>query len=152
MKTFPPNLKLMALSWKQPYADLMLHGKIETRTWSTNYRGWVLICASKKKYTSEQVYAISGKDQVIRSIKLLFQGNRTIDSLPTGVAIAIGYLSDCRPMLRTDEGRCFVQFDPNFQRYCHVYTNVQAIKPFAWKGTQGWKEVPQKIKEQIKLL
>jgi hypothetical protein len=48
--SFPIDQKLMALSWKQPYAELMLHGKIETRTWQTKYRGWVMVCASKQPY------------------------------------------------------------------------------------------------------
>ena len=41
-------MKLKALSLKQPYANWVSSGKktLETRTWSTNYRGDILICAS----------------------------------------------------------------------------------------------------------
>lgn len=41
---------LRALSWKEPYATLMLHGKVETRTWPTDYRGLVLNCVALKDY------------------------------------------------------------------------------------------------------
>ena len=29
---------IRSLVWKEPFASLMLQGKIETRTWSTKYR------------------------------------------------------------------------------------------------------------------
>lgn len=40
---------MKALSLKQPYANLIAQGKktIETRKWSTKYRGDIVICASK---------------------------------------------------------------------------------------------------------
>ena len=40
---------MKALSIKEPWATLILEGKktIETRTWKTNYRGEILLCASK---------------------------------------------------------------------------------------------------------
>jgi len=53
-----------------------------------------------------------------------------------GNAIAIGRLVNCRPMNPEDEDKCFVQYHPDL--YCHIYENVKAIKPFPWKGMQGW--------------
>jgi hypothetical protein len=67
-----------------------------------------------------------------------------------GKAIAIGRLIDCRPMRKEDEDKCFVQFFPDL--FCHVYTDVQAIKPFPWKGKQGWSEVSPEVKSKIILL
>ncbi len=39
-----------AISLKQPWANLVTSGKktIETRKWSTNYRGEIVICSSQK--------------------------------------------------------------------------------------------------------
>ncbi|MBI2066116.1 ASCH domain-containing protein [Candidatus Woesebacteria bacterium] len=39
-----------AISLKQPWANLVASGKktIETRKWTTNYRGDLVICSSKK--------------------------------------------------------------------------------------------------------
>lgn len=145
MTNFSTDKKLMALSWKQPYAELMLHGKIETRTWHTYYRGWVLICGSQSGYTSKQIENISGIIQKGRIHESLRNAN-----IIGGYAIAIGKLVDCRPMQKEDEDKCFVEFYPDL--YCHVYENVQAIEPFPWKGTQGWKEVDPETKNKIKLI
>jgi ASCH domain. len=42
---------MKAISLKEPWASLMLEGKktIETRVWKTNYRGKLLLCASKNQ-------------------------------------------------------------------------------------------------------
>lgn len=138
--------KLMALTWKQPFAELMLHGKIETRTRPTKYRGWVLICAGKQAYSTAQVREISGAYQMIRMESVLAEYNPRYE----GNAIAIGWLADCRPMELKDEDKCFVQYSP--LRWCHVYQNVTLIKPLPWKGKQGWCRVPEEIVKQIIVL
>ena len=72
---------MRALSIKEPWASLIASGEktIETRTWKTNYRGPLLVCASKRP-------------------------KRVL----SGCAIAVVELVDCRPMVRADEGaaRC----------------------------------------------
>ena len=67
---------MKAISVKDPFASMILLGKktIETRTWKTNYRGDIVICASKKP-----VSPISG------------------------FAVCIVNLIDCRPMVPDDE-------------------------------------------------
>jgi hypothetical protein len=142
---FTPDQKLMALSWKQPFASAMLCGKIETRTWDAKYRGWVLICSSKKPYNEDAVHDICGYTQHFNLMQELARKPDGIES--NGYAIAIGKLVDSRPMKREDEEKCFVEYWPDL--YCHVYEDVQAIVPFQWKGTQGWKEVSQEIKNSI---
>jgi len=130
---------MRALSFKQPFASLMLKGKIETRTWSTKYRGAVLICASKKGYTCAEVDIICGRckiDEVLRSQDLL-----------KGKAIAVGELVDCRPMTKEDEDACYVKYQEGL--FCHVYKYVVEIEPFDWKGSQGWKTLTQGQIKQI---
>lgn len=154
---------MYALSFKQPYASLMLHGKIETRTWPTNYRGLVLICASKSAYNVRQILNISGLTQYQRIHKMF----RDMHDLPMGVAIAVADLVDCRPMEESDGARCFVEYaspwtesvpvwgepgkiKPRKKRlWCHVYDNVRAIEPMPWKGSQGFSTVPQEFINQI---
>ncbi|HOP03874.1 MAG TPA: hypothetical protein PL017_05565 [Tenuifilaceae bacterium] len=141
--------KIMALSWKEPYASLMLHGKIETRTWPTKYRGLVLICVSKLPYSKQQVELISGVYQQNRLNEIL----RKSDWKPatnSGMAIAVGRLLECRAMKPVDEDDCFVSFNPNL--FCHFYVDVNPIKPFPWKGKPGWKNVPQEIIRKIEFL
>lgn len=147
MKKYTTENEIRALSWRQPYADLMLAGKIETRSWKTNYRGWVLICSSKKPYNIGQIEAISGFDGLERIIDLT--QDRDILKQLCGYAIAIGYLSDCRKMTPEDEETCFVKYHPAL--YCHVYENVQMLpQPFPWQGKLGWRIVPDEVKHQIK--
>lgn len=69
---------MKALSVKQPWANLIADGRkdIETRRWSTDYRGPLLIVSSKSPNIA-----------------------------PAGFGIAVTNLVDCRPMTRGDEIR-----------------------------------------------
>ena len=143
MIPFTPDQPMRALSWKQPFAELMLHGKVETRTWPTNYRGWVLICASKAGYNEKQVASICGRNQFLRAYKLT--GN---DQLDFGTAIGIGRLVSCRKMTIMDESSTFVKYQPGL--YCHVYTDVQMLpKTINWRGSQGWRTLSFEMKIAI---
>ncbi|WP_428661865.1 hypothetical protein [Runella sp.] len=122
----------------------MRHGKIETRTWYTSYRGLVLLCASKASYSQESVEAICGPEQFKRVIETL-QYDDTLDF--EGFALAVGRLVDCRPMVKADEDKAFVTYFPEL--YCHVYEDVTPIKPFEIRGCQGWKKLESGIWDQI---
>jgi hypothetical protein len=149
-----------ALSWKQPYADLMLTGKVETRKWKTSYRGWVLICASQKAYTQYQVLSISGNgqyDRVHKSIVDLYSGKGMLHcnkDMQFGKAIAVGYLTSCRLMQSSQkqEDETFVSYNGEGDLYCHYYEQVRAIKPFDWKGSQGWRNVPISVVQKIEII
>lgn len=152
-----------ALSWKQPYASLMLHGKIETRVWDTKYRGYVLICASKQRYSNRQIENISGINQFKRLCKVLEGTDAYL-----GKSIAIGKLVDSRPMTKADEDACFVEYREAWpvekhdkygnsipaekQLWCHIYEDVHAIEPFDWKGSQGWSTLTWEQKKKIIIL
>ncbi|WP_036383987.1 hypothetical protein [Muricauda sp. MAR_2010_75] len=136
--------EIRALSWKQPYASLMLYGKIETRTWNTRYRGKVLICASKQPYSIKDTRLISGHMVTENMIK------HNVDANLYGKAIAIGDLVAVRPMQPKDEEKCMVKYNPYL--WCHVYENVQPIIPFDWKGTQGWKTLSEEEISKIQIL
>lgn len=138
------NESIRALSWKQPFASLMLSGKIETRKWATSYRGKVLICAAQQSYKLTQILVFTGE----RIFKFIFNHYSEEESHRLkGKAIAIADLVDCRKMTIEDEDKCFVQFKEGL--YCHVYKNVQAIKPFPIKGRQGWFKLTDEQKGKI---
>jgi len=127
--------EIKALSWKEPFATLMGHDKIETRSWSTNYRGLVLICSTLKEYDLDTLFSIAGREQFTRIMNTLpgeddqgFLENR-------GHAIMVGNLVDCRPMRPKDEDACFVQYKPGL--WCHVYEDVKRIEPIPFKGRQA---------------
>lgn len=162
---------ILALSWKAPYAQLMLRGKIETRTWPTNYRGWVLICCSKVPYNAQQLVQIAGggicgAGQFNRIMRL----NLTVPNTENdfGYAIAIGKLVDCRPMTKEDEDACFVKYkepwteskttitsgirEKQKQLWCHIYEDVTPIEHFPFKGGQGWLSLTEEQINQIKII
>jgi hypothetical protein len=140
---------ILALSWKQPFASLMLCGKIETRVWKTKYRGEVLICASKKSYSLKELNDICGQYQLYRIFDTLHCDLGCVDDL-CGLAIAIGRLVDCRPMQKTDEDNCFALYNPDL--WCHVYEDVREIKPFPFRGKQGWSKLDKTTFDKIEYI
>ena len=148
MKNLFGEEPMLALSWKQPFGTAMLYGKIETRTWNTNYRGLVLICTSKSAYDEKTATKICGEIQFIRLCKTISKDMDTLDL--GGYAIAVGRLVDCRKMKPTDEDKTFVAYREDL--YCHIYKDVKPIKPFDWKGCQGWKKVDDNTRKKISFL
>lgn len=139
---------IKALTWRQPFASLMLHGKIETRTWDTAYRGTVLICAGLTPYSQSELFELSG-------VELMLVINNVLEKEPTansvGYAIATGELIHTRKMRKHDEDKCFVRYSPDL--YCHMYANIQRIIPYEYKGKLGWKTLSitelSKVKNEL---
>lgn len=77
---------MKALSIKEPWASLILGGKktIETRSWKTDFRGWLLLCCSKRP-----------------------------TSRISGCAFATATLLDCRPMIKENEGKAMCKLYPD---------------------------------------
>lgn len=148
MITIDPNEPIKALSWKQPYLGLMFHGKIETRTWPTNYRGLVLMCASKTPYGTDSIMKISGQIEYRRIFKLIHEHQKGFFN--NGSALAIGRLVDCHPTEMTEN--TFVLGFYGDGLYSHVYKDVTPIEPFPWKGSQGFRNVTKEERSKIKLL
>lgn len=154
-RSFYRGEPILALNWKQPYGSLMLYGKIETRTWPTKFRGYVLICTSKKPYDNFDILKISGNKQFGR-IEETFNHYG-----PLGSVIAIGKLVDCRPMVLADEPRTFVEYKEPWEvvnkkgeivvkrLWCHVYEDVVEINPIDFSAGQGWSFVSPEILAQL---
>lgn len=122
---------MKAISLKQPWASAIVwrprergylqdqafnsQKTIETRTWSTNYRGELLIVASKMPL---------------------------ITGLPVGQAVCITRLADCRPMTKDDEfaAQCGL-YDG---AWAWVLEDIRPIEPFAVKGQLKIYEVPER--------
>lgn len=138
-----------ALSWKQPFLELMSHDKIETRTWPTKYRGIVVMCASKTSYKTWQLIGICGHHQLNRITALISHKEAEMYA-NRGKALKVGMLVGCRPMNKEDEDKCFVEYHSTL--WCHIYTNVRNIEPFPWKGSQGWRTVEPAIADKIKYI
>lgn len=48
-----------------------------------------------------------------------------------------------------DENDAFVIYDP--AKWVHRYSDAAKIKPFPWKGSQGWTILTEEQKKQIQL-
>lgn len=145
-----PVEDIRGLSMKQPYAELMLNGKVETRTWKTSYRGWVIICSSKEAYSIDELRKIAGENNLTR-INNILSGKR----LETGKAIAVGFLEAC---LMSEESNkkswenTFVDECNLSNTYFHYFTNVQKIKPFDIKGKLNYFTLTEEIINKIEIL
>lgn len=137
-------MKIKAISLYQPWASLIAVGakKYETRSWTTRYRGPLLICAS----ANEKAAKIAYNDPIFRLV-----ANHYIRCafLPYGQAVAIVDLTDClttiwltgwpeKYPLSANE-KLFGDFSTG--RYAWRLENVRTIEPFPVKGRQGLFEV-----------
>jgi hypothetical protein len=149
-KEIHPVEDIRGLSMKQPYAELMLHGKVETRTWKTSYRGWALICSSKEAYSINDLRKIAGENNLTKILSILKESK-----IEPGKAIAIGFLEAC---LMSEESNkkswenTFVDACNLHNTYFHYFTNVQKIKPFDIKGRLNYFTLTEEIINKIEIL
>lgn len=97
---------MKAISLKQPWANLVACGykTIETRTWTTGYRGDLLICSS----------ASGGIE-------------------PTGCALAVARLVDCRAMEDGDAQAACILMYPGAKAF--VLEDLRLLRPFPVRGS-----------------
>lgn len=121
------NMKVVSI--KEPFASLIAKKKkkYETRSWKTNYRGEILIHASKTKYKSDN------------RIKYL---ESFIDPKP-GFVLCKAVLKDCIYMdenfidlVKKDEFE-FLCGRYEIGRYAWLLDDIQEIEPFEAKGQLG---------------
>lgn len=131
---------MKALSLWQPWASAMALGlkQIETRNWSTAYRGPLAIHAAKR-WTADE-----------REFHAIEHGRGHMPAeLPLGAIVAIGVLVDCR---RT-EGLCpgitaleshWGNYDP--KRFGWIFEDIEALPaPIPYKGLQGLFDVADEV-------
>jgi hypothetical protein len=109
---------MKAISIREPWASLIHSGKktIETRTWKTNYRGPLLLCASKKPNQIEIVPGLISQSSVI-----------------AGMAFATCNLVDIRPMTFEDQKPACVYIYDNANSW--ILEDIKPINPrFEVKG------------------
>ena len=101
---------MKAISLKQPWASMIAHGRktIETRKWPTKFRGDILIVSSK---------------------------NPRIAGFPSGMALCIVTIINCRTMVKTDEAAACCELYSG--AYAWELKNIRSIMPFEVKGRLG---------------
>lgn len=131
---------MRAISLWQPWATAIAVGvkRIETRHWSTNYTGPLIIHAAKRWTRAERHFA--SYEQFI---------GRLPDVIPLGAIVATCTLMGCR---RTEDvehqvnaiERIYGDFTAG--RFAWFLTDIIALnEPIPFKGEQGFFNVPDEI-------
>lgn len=139
--------RIVCLSMTQPWASLVAIGAkhIETRSWSTQYRGLIAIHASKGFPKDAKELAL--EDHMF--VEALEKGGiYGLDDLPLGAIIAVGKLDDVQPtsifrgMGIGERERHFGDFGPG--RFGWMLSAVHALEePIPAKGSLGlWAPSP----------
>jgi len=119
---------MKAISLSQPYAHLIAEGvkTLESRTWTTKYRGPLLICAALKPNLAARDFQSEVAD---RAASLW----RPAD---LGHAVAVARLVNCRPMTLADEVKACCLVTPG--RYVFELADIIKLdRPFPVKGMLG---------------
>lgn len=108
---------MKALSVRQPWASMILHGQktIEVRSWPTSHRGDLLICVSKRPH----------------------------GDLPIGVALCVVNIVDCRAMTETDKTVACCDYSSG--DFAWVIGSVKSVTPFAVSGRLGLFDVSMPV-------
>lgn len=166
MTLFGENTTIIrTLGLYQPYASLMLHGKVETR-WVRKGRkppfppGKYLIYSTAEACDYPTLYTWSGSI-LIKHIQDILE-NEPTRSL-TGYALAIVDLREPVLMKPINELECFVKYvgeelrkdkfgrDWSYMQWCLPFRKVQRIEPFEFKGKQGVGILPESEHSKIKI-
>ena len=118
---------MKAITIWQPYASLIATGikQYETRSWSTNYRGKILIHSAKRP--------------VSLWLSILWKNAHLLDgrmiacnasALPLGAIVAIADLVDCLEISETESLGKINKFS---QTEAEIYCGKWEAKTFAWK-------------------
>lgn len=157
MDLFGSEGRIRTLGFWQPFASLMLCGKLETRRVKTGKKppflpGRYLFYSTKQPVSTGKLIEMCGLE-IIESI------NRTLKNEPTrglsNHALCLAYLSGFRKMQPEDEAKCFIRYAVPGEKttYCLITERLQRIEPFVWKfGQQGIGFVPESELSKIKPL
>jgi hypothetical protein len=117
-----------ALSLKQPWGNFIREGlkTIETRKWNTEFRGDLVICASK----SIDVHALKFFKE-----DLFNHFNHEIKADPVGVTLCLAELYDCRKMKLEDEEAAMCEV--YMRAHSFLLRNIRKLKPYPVKGELG---------------
>lgn len=122
---------MKALSVREPFASLIAHGikSIETRTWSTNYRGDLLICASKSKAEIDW--------------NMVPKKHHNLILMKFGSALCIAELFKIESMQTADQPDACCSIYPGAMSW-HL-RNIHKIKPFEVSGKLRLFEVDDEL-------
>lgn len=133
-----------ALSLWEPWASLMMVGPktIETRSWRTDYRGPLLICAAlRRDAESLDLLGARSFQRALAPMRRPGKALVTMGDLHYGHAVALVDLVDCRmtgaytPPSFYASQEDFGDYTPG--RWAWVTRNLRVFPPFEVRGAQG---------------
>jgi len=125
---------MKTLSVQQPWATFIAQGwkTIEVRTWRTDYRGPLLIAASKGSNLPADVTHIEEDGEQI--------------AMPRGVALCVVDLLDIRPLLKADMKAAEMKpKDFVAGSWAWVLGNPRAVEPIPIKGKLSIYNTPDDL-------
>lgn len=133
---------MKAISLWQPWATAIPLGikRLETRGWSTRYRGPLAIHAAKHWDKDQDLFA--------RSMRQLTEPQLP-DEFPFGAVVGVAWLVDVIPSERARKivnliEAAFGDYAPG--RFAWVLEDAQPLtRPLPWKGKQGFFNVPVEL-------
>lgn len=137
---------MKALSLTQPWASAIILGvkKIETRSWSTSYRGTIAIHAAKTFPKWARDFALA--EVAVRHLPAY--------KFPTGALIGLATLED---ILATDTVVKAISDierlygDYSYGRFGWLLSNVKVLpEPIPCKGALGLWDVPEEIASKLR--
>lgn len=131
--------ELRGLTMLDPFGGLVAAGlkPIETRWYSTKYRGPIAFTASKGKALALEErfhdrYIESGVGNVL---------------LEPGTVICTAYLVDCRPMRLEDQDDAWIGYDP--KRWAWVLRDVRPVSGVRIRGMQSLFRVSRDVADRV---
>ena len=105
---------MKCLSVRQPHASRIASGQktLEIRTWSTRYRGPLIICASSQR-------------------------DRRFRDLPSGVTVCVVDLIDIRDFTDSDSAAACFDFEPGDDFFAWVLSDPRPLPAVSVKGRLG---------------
>jgi len=116
--------------------------KIETRHWSTYYRGPLLIHAAKRRPTKAEL-------EYIHDIlnEWGYDAKSILSDLPLGALVCKVDLISCIKTRRGDNPGGIEQYLGDYTpgRFMWITDNLKAFDPIPYRGSQGFFEVPDDL-------
>ena len=141
-------MKMLSL-W-EPYASLMAlgHKRIETRSWTTTYRGPLAIHAAAGGLSRTELIKMMGTPEIVKL-------GLNPSELNPGHILAVVDLVDCRstrfpipPGMDIPRERAFGNYEPG--RWMWITQGLKKLRrPIPFKAHQGLCEVPADVVERI---
>lgn len=143
-------MKIITL-W-EPWASFIARGfkKWETRGWQTPYRGPLAIHAAK---TPRELYGarlLMAEAGIIKSLNDPDDFPKEDEDWPLGKIIAVCRLTDCVMTEIAKPGameKALGNYSP--ERYAWILDDVRRVKPLAFKGMQGFRDLPPEVERQL---